>query len=127
MRMARQNLLDQRRARARHAENEDRHRDGSPPPASLARISSGVNTASIRSNSAMSAARRSESARASGIAAQQMLEAAPVILDVGVGLAEREIELHPVGIGQRHVAVAQRLHRRQVRIVRRELLRIRRD
>ena len=51
-----------------------------------------------------------------GIARGQMRERARKILGVGVSLAEREIELHAVGLGQTIAFCRQRFHGGEVRI-----------
>ncbi len=59
------------------------------------------------------------------IAGEKMRERALVILQIAVGLAEREIELHAVGLRQAFGFCRQRLHRGKMRIAGREFLGVR--
>ena len=57
-----------------------------------------------------------------GVAGEQVLERAAVVLDVGVCLAEREIELHAVGLRQAFGLRRERFHGGKMRIAGREFL-----
>ena len=93
--MAGENLLDQRGARTRHADDENRH--GRRLPAA------GVGLEHFRGEDALDVAKKPErrffiviDQRAlGGIASAQLCKGAAAIADVAIGLSQREIELQP--------------------------------
>jgi hypothetical protein len=122
--MAGDDLLDQRRTRTRHAEHEDRHR--------RLIAAAGFRRDQLAREHRFNAVEQGErrclvirDCRAlAGIAFDQVLERARIVLEIRVGFPEGEIEVDAVGLRQPFGLGRDRLHGGKMRVAKRKLHRI---
>src|SRR6516225_10541267 len=112
--MGPQNLLDERAARTDHADDKDRHRRGVAEASSFANHRGGEDPTHAVEPLQHCRLVINDLPPLERIAVEQMAERTLMLPDVRVTLAEREIELDLLFVGERCSIVDQRLKRREV-------------